>query len=160
MRGRGRPPGSLGGGLLRRALKHEAEAKAAAEASVISVPHPGRPIVVEEEDDMEGHVVLSTSSASSCSVSNLQLLLAMHAQSMRQLPASDAENPAEHILKCGRRRILSQSAADFSNKDLTLTASVLLEGTSFMWTTFLGRVVELLQSGWHGLMLAVSRRYD
>ena len=163
MRGRGRPPGSLGGGLLRRALRREAEAKAALEGAIVSVPQAGRPKLVplegEEEAslDTESGVVLASSSSF---VSNLQLLVAMHAQSQSQLLASDDDNPAKHILASGRRRIMSERVADFSNKDLVLTASVLLEGSSFMWSTFLGRVDELLQSGWQGLMLAVSRRYD
>lgn len=163
MRGRGRPPGSLGGGLLRRALRREAEAKEAAEAAIVSVPQPGRPkaVHVEEAEDAlcaESSVVVATSSGF---LSNLQLLIAMHAQSQSQLHASDDDdNPAKHILASGRRRIMSERVADFSNKDLVLTASVLLEGSRFMWTTFLDRVDELLQSGWQGLMLAVSRRYD
>ena len=81
-----------------------------------------------------------------------------------EIDDSGRENPAEHILACGRREIMSARVAKekFSSQDVRMAASILMEGSGLLWSTFLARVTELLKvgSGWTGLLFAVSRRYD
>ena len=164
MPGRGRPPGLLGGPLLRRALKHiqeDDEQSSVVTASRGRPKQPSKDDVCDEQPESELSLVVADRNAS-----HLQLLVAMHAQAQSGLDMDDSgrENPAAHILACGRRNIMSNRASKgkYSTQDVRLAASILMESSGLMWSTFLARVMQLLEvgSGWEGLLLAVSRRYD
>lgn len=174
-RGRGRPPGLFGSSFLRKSLRESLAAEDVDSNSNANsgsvVGRVGRPRAdasshLSTHDDAESLFSDNQMSPVSIVLSSgnpLQNLVGLHARAQSQRNAvEDSENPALHILTQGRRNIMSEQAAanNFTNADVRRVASTLVEASSYLWGKLFDHIQGLFHSGWSGMMLQISRRYD